>query len=711
MHSRVWDGIAALKPRLPPHVRLHRQTFRGRRWYVLQDAAGARFHRFTPVAHYLMSSMDGQRSLQEIWQRALEYWGDHGPSQDDVIKLLGQLYSNDLLICDLAVDQRSLLDRAEQREGRALRQKLMAPLAIRLPLLDLDAFLGRTLKYLKPLYSRTGFCVWLLLVLSGLMSAGMHWSVLTGDLADRVFSPGNLLIMFCLYPLIKLFHELGHAYAVKRWGGEVHDLGLMFLVFVPVPYVDATAASAFRNKHKRMLVGAAGIMVELALASVAMLLWTQMEPGFARSLAFNSMLIGGVSTLFFNGNPLLRFDGYYVFSDALEMPNLASRSTQYLGFLVQRYLLHSPHAIAPQASAGEKRWFVFYGLAAFIYRLFIMAAIVLFVAGKWFFIGVILALWAVNAMLVLPLYRKLRFLFLSPVFMANRSQAVLRSGAYLVLLVGLLGFVQVPSYTTTEGVVWLAEKAEVRAQSDGFVKRVLLNSGQEAERNQALIELSDPLLSTHEEVLQYKLRELDAQFQMELLSSPAQAQITQARRQTVIAQLTRVHERQAGLVIRSPGDGSLALLAEKQLPERFFRQGDLLGYVTKYPITRVMAVVEQDYIGQLRRSVKAVELRLSHDLSQVWPAEVLRIVPASTHQLPSPALGEAGGGQIALDPEGRAPDLAFRPVFWMELSLPVEAAANYMGERVFVRIHHGGEPLGLQAWRALRRVFLERFNV
>src|SRR6185503_545443 len=128
---------------------------------------------------------------------------------------------------------------------------------------------------------------------------------------------------------------------------------IMLLVLSPVPYVDASSAWAFQDKRKRMMVGAAGIAVELFLGSLALFVWLAVEPGAVRAVAYNVMLISGVSTLLFNGNPLLRFDGYYVLADAIEIPNLGTRANRYLGYLFQRYVLGVPDAESPAQSAGE----------------------------------------------------------------------------------------------------------------------------------------------------------------------------------------------------------------------------------------------------------------------------------------------------------------------------------------------------------------------
>jgi putative peptide zinc metalloprotease protein len=711
MLSPVWETVADLRPILAPRAEFNRQSFRGQVWYILQDHTTARFHRFSAVAHYLISHMDGRRNLQQLWDMTLEQWGDAAPGQTEVIQLLSQLYQKDLVICDMSVDVRNLLSRAERRQRMTRRQKLMSPLSIRFPLLDPDKFLDRTAHLVNPLFSRWGFALWALAVGIGIVLAAMHWSELTGNLADKVFSPNNIVIMVLIYPVVKLFHELGHAYAVKRWGGEVHDIGVLFLVFMPVPYVDASASSAFRDKHKRMLVGAAGIMVELVLASIAMWVWTEAQPGFLRSVAFNTMLIGGLSTLFFNGNPLLRFDGYYVFSDALEIPNLGTRSTQHLGYLVQKYLLRSKSVNSPLATPGERRWFVAYGISAFVYRLFIMIAIVSFVAGQWFFVGTLLALWAVNAMVIMPLWRKVKFLSTSAAFRENRVQASAITVAVLCGIFALFTAIPLPSYTTAEGVVWVPNSAEVRAAGDGFLTKIHEDSESEVAAGQALFQFDDPLLTARIQVLESRLAELNAKFRSQLRDEPGQAQIVRAQADTVGSQLARAQAQQGAQRLTSPHNGTLLMVDPNTMLGRFYRQGDLLAYVAVYPVHTAMAVVQQDYIGQVRRGVKKVELRFASDIDTVFPVSVVREVPASTQTLPSSALGDQAGGRIVIDPLAQNPTQAFEPFFQFEIELPTQTDSRFIGERVYLRFDHGYESLSVQLWRTVRRAFLKRFDI
>lgn len=157
------------------------------------------------------------------------------------------------------------------------------------------------------------------------------------------------------YLAMKTVHELAHRLAVKRWGGEVHEMGIVFLLLMPIPYVDASSAWAFANKYQRILVGAADILAELVIAAFAMLIFFFVEPGVVTDFAYTAILLGTVSTVLFNGNPLLRFDAYYVLADAIEIPNLAPRASRYWGYRVQRYAFGIKDARSPVTAPGRTR--------------------------------------------------------------------------------------------------------------------------------------------------------------------------------------------------------------------------------------------------------------------------------------------------------------------------------------------------------------------
>ena len=238
--SPSWYRVADLRPRLRSHARIHRHEYRGERWYVLEDRISRRTHRFNPVAYYVIGLMDGRRTMQEIWDAAVARFGDDAPSQEDLIRLMGQLHLADVLQCEVSPDVDELLRRSRRMAQRKTLATLLSPLAIRIPLLDPDRMLDRWLPWYRPLFGPFGLLLWLTVVGIGLMLMVQHWNDLTQDISDRILAPENLVIMLLVFPLLKAIHEFGHACAVKAWGGEVHEMGIMLLVLMPVPYVDAS---------------------------------------------------------------------------------------------------------------------------------------------------------------------------------------------------------------------------------------------------------------------------------------------------------------------------------------------------------------------------------------------------------------------------------------------------------------------------------------
>ncbi len=363
--SPSWYRVARLRPRIRAHTNFHRHRYRGQIWYVLQDHSTGRCHRLSPAAYQLAATMNGERSTQEIWDAANTRLGDEGPTQDETIRLLGLLHFADVLQCDAPPDTVELFRRFESHERGEWWRRFASPLAIRIPLLDPAEFLERWQNVARPLFSLPAAIVYGLVVGAALFLAAEHWEELSAGVGSELFDPRNVLLLWLVYPVVKALHELGHGFAARVWGAEVHEMGIMLLVLAPVPYVDASAASAFPDKRKRAVVGAAGILVEVFLAALALFVWIVVEPGLIRSIAYDVMLIAGISTVIFNGNPLLRFDGYYVLADLIEIPNLASRGTQYVGYLVQRHLLGLENVRSPVTAPGEEKWLFGYAVASF----------------------------------------------------------------------------------------------------------------------------------------------------------------------------------------------------------------------------------------------------------------------------------------------------------------------------------------------------------
>lgn len=711
LFSPSWYRVAGLTPRLRSHARIHRHRYRGQTWYVLQDRATERFHRFSPAGYSLIGLMDGRRTVQEIWELAAGRLGDEAPTQDEMITLLGQLHGADVLQCDVPPDTAELLERRQRQQRQSWLGNLFSLFAWRIPLFDPERLLERLLPAVRPLFGWPGGALWLAVVGPALALAAAHWTDLTHDVTDRILAPQNLVLLWFLFPVLKTAHEFGHAFAAKAFGGEVHDMGVMILVLTPVPYVDASAAWAFGERWRRVAVGLAGMAVETFLAALALFLWLSVEPGTVRTLAYNAIFLAGISTVVFNANPLLRFDGYYVLGDLLEIPNLRARSTAYVRFLCERYLLGSREAQPPEATAGERAWFVFYATAAFCYRIVVVAAILLFIAGKFFLVGMLLAAGATILWVAVPAAKGVTFLLTHPRLRAVRSRAV---GVTAILAGGLaavLALVPIPLRTQAEGVVWIPEESLVRAGVEGFVDRVAARPGSRVRRGEVLIVCADPALATEVRVLEARLRELEARYAGHRPQDRVKAQIINEELGVVAERLARARGRDADLTIRSQADGTFVLPLAENLPGRLVRQGELLAYVLNLETITVRTVVRQDDIDLVRHRTQRVDVRLAERLAETLPAAVRHILPGASDQLPSQALGSQGGGQLGTDPSDALGATAIERVFQVDLALPTNGGASHAGGRVYVRFHHGWEPLLAQGYRRVRQLFLSRFHV
>jgi len=710
LHSPSWYRVAELRPRLRSHVRIHRHQYRGELWFVLEDRVSRRMHRFNPVAYYAIGLMDGRRSVQEIWDSAIARFGDDAPTQDEMIRLLGQLHTADVLQSEVTPDVAELLRRAKKSERKTWKQNLLSPMAVRIPLIDPDRFLERWLHWYRPLFGWGGFVLWCLVVGAGVVGAAQHWPELTRDFSDRVLAPQNLLLMWLTFPLLKLCHEFGHACATKAWGGEVHEMGVMFLVLMPIPYVDATAASAFRETRRRVLVGAAGMVVEVFIASLALFLWLEVQPGVFRAVLYNVMLIAGVSTVFFNANPLLRYDGYYMLSDLIQIPNLRNRAQQYLAHLAETRLfgLKLPEI---EASRSEKRWFVFFAIASFLYRTFVMLAIALFIAGQYMIVGVLLALWAVFASFVIPVAKGVAYLAAHARLRRNRARAVGMSAAIVGTLALLLFVVPLPLWTRAEGIIWVPDGAMVRAGADGFVRKVAVDSGATVSRGRPLVLAENLELGPRIRVLEAQLQMLQTRAQSELRTDRVRWEITREEIGATREQLEDARKRFRELTIRAPVSGRFVLnTSAGDLPDRFLRQGEEIGYVVPAATVTARVLVSQDDIGLVRARAKQVRVKLAGRMYETFPAKIVREVPAASDRVANLALSSVGGGPAPLDPQDTKKAKTLNTWFEFELELPA-AQAFVLGEHVYARFELGTEPLAWRIYRSVRQLFLRRFAV
>ena len=713
LFSESWHRVAQQRIRLRPSVRVRKQFFRGETWHIAHDSYGDQYFRFRPEAWDFIGRLDGTRTVDEVWRSCLERNGDNAPGQGEVVQMLSQLYAANLVVSDVPADVAQLFERLQKRKAREWKARIFGIFFLRLRLWDPDSFLTRTLPYVRPLMSKVGAVFWLLLTGLALAVVFSSWDKLTSH-TGNVLDPSNLPLLFVSFALAKLVHEFGHGYAVKRFGGEVHAMGITLLVFTPIPYVDATAAWAFRERWKRVWVGSAGMIVEMALASVAAFVWAATAPGTLNALAYNLMLVASVSTLIFNINPLLRFDGYYILSDLTDSPNLQPRSTRMLQHLTERYAFGGRFSRSPAHSRREASWLSIFGVAGWIYRVFITFTIILFVADKYFGLGLLAAVVTAIGMFVIPLVKGVQYLVAEPRIERVRGRAWAVTGGVLAVLVLLLAVVPAPRHFRAPGVLRAENSAYVLSRASGYVKGFRSDSS-ELKTGDVIATLESPELLLAIRASQAELEQLAALERHNLREEPAGLAVTRERRRVTEARMRELMAELDALTVTAARPGRWAMPEATDITGRWYPRGAFFGeIVPEDGAWEFFAVVSQDDASAAFDAVESgrkAEIRFPGSAGRVVRPKALRIIPGQQTTLPSPALGWTGGGPIQIregDDTGRQ---AAEPFFLIVATVPADEAGLWHGRTGRTRLQLPPEPLLFQWSRDFRQLLQRRFKI
>jgi len=715
--SESWYRVQDMRPRLRAMVQTFRQHYRGQMWHVVRDASNNQFFRLNDASYFFVGLLDGKRTVAQAWEIANRQLGDRAPTQPEAIQLLGQLYAANLLVAESAADSAGIFDRYKKKIRKEIQSYLSNLLFVRVPLWDPDNLLNRWVSAVSWIFSPVGLVLWLVLMIFAAVQLAGHGSALWYQ-GTQVLNPSNLIYLYIAMVFTKALHELGHGFACKKFGrdshsgGEVHTVGIMFLVLVPVPYVDASSAWALRSKWQRAVVGAGGMYVELAVAAVAAIVWTQTSAGAINAIAYNAMFIASVSTLLFNGNPLLRFDGYYILSDLVEIPNLAQRSKDYLYYLVKRYIFGTTLVRLPMIAPGERPWFVTYGIAAFIYRIFISIAILMFVWNAIPLIGAILAIVAIITWVFVPLGKFVHYLAVNDELQRVRPRAVWSTIGFTAAIIFAVGILPMPEYARAEGVVEPDNLMIIYAVEDGFVVDVLETGAKVGpDDDMPLLRLSNTELEAQRAELVARRRAADAE--LRAAEDGAARQIALQRLTTIAQQIDRVDDQLARLQVRTPIAGAWIAPQARQMHGLFVKRGQRVGMVADdHLIVRVAA--DQTLGPRIQQELPRgalVDIRVRGRPEVRFAGRIRQIDESGRRELPSAALGYLGGGALAVTGEDQSGIRTAEAFFEIIIEPEDHREALLSGQRIVARFELPRRPLMAQWMHALRQLVQKRFEI
>ena len=711
--SDSWYQVADARVALLPTVKVQYQRYRGEPWLVLEDAYSHRFFRVRQQAWAFLKALTTERTVDEVWRELAQACPQETPGQDEVVRLLSQLHLSNLLQFHGGAHHEAIYERGRRNRQRESLGKWMAFLFVRVPLLNPERLLDRLLPLVRLLTGSGAWLVWAAVVLAGLLTALQHHEALAQH-GQGLLALSNLPWLYASLTLVKVLHELNHTFVCKRYGGQVPTLGVMFLIFTPLPYVDASASWGMRSKWQRAHVGAAGILAEFFLAALGALVWAHTGEGLLNSLAFNVMVVGSVSSLLFNGNPLVRFDAYYVLIDLVEMPNLYQKAQQQWLYYGSRWVLGQKTAAEPATDRTERSWFTVYGALAFVYRISISVSIVMFVLDQWFAVGLVMAATTAVALVVMPL-RKLLAHLTGPALQRGRGRALAAVAA--LGLVGYLGIavVPLPQRVRLPGVVQAHHGMVLYTETPGRLVELAARHGQTLRAGELIARLSNPDLELAITTTRLQVAEHEALARQALLRAPADVAPLERRIADLRQRLAELEGLAQRLEFRAAQDGEWVAPGLHERVDAWIERGQSLGEVVDRSRLRFSAVLSQPEAAELfsLRDLHG-ELRLVTQPGQTLEVGELTLLPYRRERLVSPALGFFGGGDVPVRADDASGTTTTEPFFEMhaEFADPRQAAAAaYQGLSGVLRLELPSRPLLTRATTALRQLLQTRYDL
>ena len=700
-------------PRLRSDLVISPQKYRGTTSYVIKDPVGLRYYRLGTYELQVAGLLNGQRTLTEVTEQLQEQLRDRTVDQATVLRIVTHFAQMSFLQLSGESANRLFALMADSRKKQKTLQRIMgvagALVYFKFSLFDPDLLLLKAEKRIRWLWSKTTAIVLATVVSLALVLVFQNGSRISDRLPDFL-TLHNLVWLWVTLIGVKVVHEFGHALMCKHYGGEVHDLGAMFIILTPFLFCDATDSWMFQNKWHKILVNLAGILVELILASLAVFVWVVTPPGLINQLAFNAMVVCSVSTVIFNANPLMKFDGYYVLADLLEIPNLRERASKQVTGFMTRLVTGRATPGMTEMSPARSLIFGLYSVASYLYVWFIMIRIFGGIGRKlepyglgW--LGKFSLLSTYGAGIGIPIYFFIKRLLPTLRQTGFRINLPGRTAKVIggILLAGLVLAVWPRTVqVTTSCVLAGTNRRGVRAQSDGFVRNILVKEGQFVQRGQALATLENDDLVTRlaNQESQLQIVELRRQ-SASALNDSAGVNLHTKEAAVVTGLLTALRQRCVDLQLTAPVAGvvlSADLDADRGL---FLPEGSLFCEILPAGQINVMIALTEDQAGLVQPG-QPVDLRIYALPSQAFHGTVKKTFHATSGDLPHPALAGRFGGEVPteLDLTGRE-----RPVETLCLAeLQIENPDNFLrpGMSGRARIVCGPSTIGRMIGRKLR---------
>jgi putative peptide zinc metalloprotease protein len=713
------------------------QKYEGRTYYVVKDPVSLRYYRFKEQEYFLLKLMDGEHTNDQAQKEFEQRFRPDRLTLEDLEHFSQQLLNAGLVQNESPQAGKQLFDRRKKRRRMELLQTFTNILYIKIPVFDPEKLLTRMLPYLRWMFSITFLLFSAGVMLSAILLVLTHFETFYERLPSyqEFFSFKTVVYLWAALGVVKVIHEFGHGLSCKAFGGEVHEMGFLILCLSPAMYCNVSDAWTLPNKWKRIIISGAGIYVELMIAAIATFVWwnSPSQP-FLNNLSLSLMIVCSVSTVVFNGNPLMRYDGYYVLADWLEIPNLRDRSNRYLQRLVSEYCLGIETQPEPYMELGRRILFVTFAIVSWIYRWVITFVILKFMATflkpyKLEIISSMLAAGALASMVGWPLFRLIKNLRKRGRLPDMKPVRVTISTA--VVAVVLLGFFFLPlpvSRVRQPGLVQVQPDyvEQVHAKTGGILQRVFVVEGEYVRKDKILAEFYSLDLENKYETaksnvaLSQNLLDLYRTTTTKSRDPREKEDLLRARVKAsndldiAKAQLQLADQERKWLIVKAPRDGvvmglpTVEEIGKRWEKEYFCSIGNpkKLRVWVPLPSSDYKLVLDnQERVNKTKGAPLAVTIRVQGRDSRTWEGKISSWPEQAANEIPL-ALSSKGGGPLAVKPTNDTNHLVPQAqVYLLGIDIENSDDAIAVGSLAQVKIHCEYRSAAWWTWRTISATF------
>ena len=714
-----------LQVKLRPDLVVQPQFYEGMTHYVVKDPIGLKYFRFKMEEYFLLQLFDGKNTLKDVKRAFERKYRPQTISVDDLIRFASQLHEAGIAQIDTPEQGKVLIQRRRKNKWKRVWQFMANILYIKIPIIDPERMLTGMYPYFRWIYTRYFITFSVGMMLAALTLVVTQWTQFYSKLPEfqSFFNWYTIVYFWCSLAVVKVIHEFGHGLTAKHFGGEVHEMGMLFLVLTPALYCDVTDCWLLPSKWKRIWISAAGIYVELFLASIATFVWFNTQPGVLNSLMLSTMFICSVNTVLFNANPLLRYDGYYVMSDFLEIPNLRIKSTQFFVYLFQEKVLGLEIPVQSYMPRSRRSLFVIYAVASYLYRWVVTFSILFFlnkflVPYKLTSISRMLALASLIPLLVVPMFSMVKFVK-QPGRMRKVKKA--RAAGFFAALAAIVALIlMIPTPMRVQGtlVLTVAEPAIIYPEVDGQVAEILVRDGDPVSAGQPIVKLLNLTKQRERESLTEQVTVNHAK--AEMYNQPRSASVTaiadrglaQGYEETAKAlepTVGKVNEQIAKLTLYAPKDGFAIGVPHPETTGAWLKPGGKpfceVGDPRRLEAHLILDQSDVDFVKLNQAARPKAWIKIYGHSEHTLRSHVSFVAKKNRDEVP-PELSNLAGGEIATKPDqktGTAKPLT--PVYEVIIPVNNDDLELQPGLRGFAKIDAGHCTLGWWIWRAVTKTF------